>query len=333
MENALKKVCERITERQDNQMNNWHWQQGVALAGLSEAYKKTDYREYRDYIEKWTNERLSVKRPGYSINTTAPLIALIDLCEEVPKKEYLDICKDFAAWCLTSAPRSERGAYEHSCVDNVYDNQVWADTLFMGAIFLAKYSLFTGEKMYMNEAVRQYLLHYKFLKADDCALILHGYFGNEREKRGVIWGRGNGWFAVGSPIMLSLLDKSHPDYNNLKENFVKFMTDAVQFQNEDGSFNTVINDKNSYSEMTVTASFAFALNEGVKNGWLDESFAPFAEKAYEALLKNIDTDGTVLNASGGTSVMPNAADYNKVGCYYSPFAQGLAILALSSRLS
>lgn len=332
MENTLKKLCERITERQDNQMNNWHWQQGVALAGLNAAYKKTGCEKIRDYIKNWTDERLAIKRPGYSINTTAPFIAVVDLCRDTPKEEYLNICKDFADWCLTQAPRSERGTYEHSCVDNVYDNQIWADTLFMGAVFLAKYGLFTGEKMYMNEAVRQYLLHYKFLKADDCALIVHGYFGNEREKRGAIWGRGNGWFAVGSPIMLSLLDKSHPGYNGLKENFVGFMTDAVKFQNEDGSFNTVITDKNSYSEMTATASFAFALNEGVKNGWLDESFAPCAQKAYDALLKNIDTDGTLLNASGGTSVMPCNEDYNKVGTCYSPFAQGLAMLALSSRL-
>lgn len=53
--------------------------------------------------------------------------------------------------------------------------------------------------------------------------------------------------------------------------------------------------------------------------------------AYAALEKNIGADGTLQNASGGTCIMHTAEEYNAIPVYYSPFAQGLAILALNSR--
>ena len=37
-------------------------------------------------------------------------------------------------------------------------------------------------------------------------------------------------------------------------------------------------------------------------GILDDSYIDVADKAINAILKNIDSDGTVLNVSGGTSM-------------------------------
>ena len=84
--------------------------------------------------------------------------------------------------------------------------------------------------------------------------------------------------------------------------------------------------------MTATASFAFAIHEGVKLGILDEKYTENARKACEVLLANIAEDGTVLKASGGTCIMPTKEEYNAIECVYSPFGQGLAILALNSIL-
>ena len=330
MEALLKKVCSRITDRDDSLMNNWHWQQGVALFGLLKANEVLAGSPYNDYIEKWVNERLDIKYPGYSINTMAPLSAALDVYLRTGSQRCLDICDDFVSWCMARAPRCDRGVFEHTCVDWSYPNQVWADTLFMGGIFLAKYSLFTKNKMYMYEALRQYVLHYQFLKADNSSMIIHGFYCDEREKQGVIWGRGNGWFAVGSAIILSLADESYPQYETIKQNFIDFVEELITYQNEDGSFNTVVNEKDSYSEMTATSSFAFAINEGIKLGIIDAKYSVNAKKACDALIRNIEEDGTILNASGGTWVKPDKEDYNAVAVCYSQFAQGLAMLALSS---
>ena len=331
MKEYLSKVRDRIINREDNLMNNWHWQQGVALAGLCETFNRTNDSLCMDYIKKWADQRLSAKYPGYSVNTCAPLISVLDLYKHTGEQKYFDICTDFAKWCLVQEPRSVRGAFEHTCVDNhTTDNQVWADTLFMSCIFLAKYSVFVKEAMYMHEALRQFVLHYKLLKDDKTSLIYHGFFGTEGEKRGVLWGRGNGWFAASSAIVLSLADDSFCEYETVKNNYVDYISELIKYQNADGSFNTVIDDPHSYSEMTATSAFAFAINEGLNQGILDKQLLPNAQKACSALIKNIAYDGTVLNASDGTCVMSNKDDYNKIRTCYSQYAQGLAMLALSS---
>lgn len=326
----LQRVCERITKREDNLMQTWQWQQGVALFALSEVYKKNIETPYLNYIKEWVDGQLNKEYPGKSINTTAPCISILELYKETKDEKYGALLEDFAQWCMARARRSERGIYEHSCTENFYDNQIWADTLFMGCIFLARYSVFTRNKMYMYEALRQYVLHYEFLKATDSNLIIHGYYGNERVQKGVIWGRGNGWFAAGSAIILSLADESYSDYNVIKNNFIKYIDELVEYQNEDGSWNTVIDTKDSYSEMTATAAFAFAINEGIKLGILKEEYSVNVDRAIKILKLHVDEDGTVLKASGGTCIMPNAEDYNAIECVYSPFGQGLAILALNS---
>ena len=229
--NRLERVCRRIIEREDNLMQTWQWQQGVALFALSEVYRKRNDKSCLEYIRKWTDEQLMKEEPGRSINTTAPCLSILELYKETGEKRYLEVLDDFAQWCMARARRSERGIYEHSCTENFYDNQIWADTLFMGCLFLARYSVFTGNKMYMYEALRQYVMHYEFLKAPDSNLIIHGYYGNERIQKGVIWGRGNGWFAAGSAIMLSLADESFSDYNRIKENFVQYIDELVKYQN------------------------------------------------------------------------------------------------------
>lgn len=328
--NYLERICERITERDDNLMQTWQWQQGVALFALSEVYKKKHDQKIFEYIKTWVDDQLEKEYPGKSINTTAPCLSILELYKETHDEKDHELLEDFAQWCMARARRSERGIYEHSCTENFYDNQIWADTLFMGCLFLAKYSIFTGNKMYMYEALRQYVLHYEFLKAENSKLIIHGYYGNERIQKGVIWGRGNGWFAAGSAIILSLASEEYPDYDIIKNNFIEYMDELVKYQDPDGSWNTVINEADSYSEMTATAAFTYALNEGMKLGILDNKYTENVESAYQVLKANIAEDGTVLNASGGTCIMPTKEDYNAIECVYSPFAQGLAILAFNS---
>ncbi len=328
----LEKLCRRITNNADNQMGIWQWGQGVALFGLTEVYKKHNEEFCLEYIKSWTDGKLLEAYPGKSINTTAPCLAALELYKVTGEDKYLALCADFADWCMAQAPRSEEGTFEHSCTENVYPNQIWADTLFMGCLFLAEYGRLTGRRMYVYEALRQFKLHYKFLKLNSSALIAHGYYAAERRRMGCAWGRGNGWLAAGTPIVLSAADESFSDYTEVKENFVRYMSELVTYQNADGSWNTVINSRDSYREMTATAAFSFALNEGIRTGILiGEKYKKCADLAYDALEDSIADDGTLLNASGGTCIMPTAEQYNAVPVCYSPFAQGLAILALNSR--
>ena len=146
-------------------MDIWQWDEGVAMYGFSKAYDATGDTKILDFMQKWLDYHIEKMDFGYSINTTAPLLGMIKLMECGRGNErYEKICADFATWCIAECPRADRGTFEHTCTANKYDNQIWADTLFMGCLFLIKYGLYIKNDLYIKEAARQFVLHYQFLK-------------------------------------------------------------------------------------------------------------------------------------------------------------------------
>lgn len=311
-------------------MDIWQWDEGVAMYGFTKAYEKTKDHQILDFMKKWLDYHIDKEDFGLSINTTAPLLGVLTLLKyEGDNSKYYNLCKRFADWCMAEAPRADRGAFEHSCTVNKYPNQVWADTLFMGCLFLCKWGLYTKEDMYINEAVRQFILHYQFLEDLDTGLIVHGYYCDTREQKGVLWGRGNCWFAVASIELLNLLDKSTSGYETIKKNFLHHISGVLNCQHETGAWHTVMNRPDTYLEMSATAAFAYAINRAVKTGFLDAAFQDNKDFAMKSLRDDIDENGNVLHGSIGTCVMDSYKDYNAVGFGYSYFTQGLALMALS----
>lgn len=325
----LQRVCHRTMADEGHEMEYWQWGQGVALYGLAQAYLATREEAYLSYLKHWMDSHMERGLPGYSVNTTAPLLTALELYRLTGEERYYALCKAFADWCIAQAPRSEKGALEHSCTENVYPNQIWADTLYMGALFLANFSKASGEALYMHEAMRQFVLHYAFLSDRETSLIVHGYYGNERIQRGMLWGRGNGWFSAASAMLLELADTGHPLYQTIADNWKTHCEALLRFQRADGGWNTVIDDPASYLETSGTAAFAFGLSKALEMGILPADARPAVEKAVSAVLEHIDETGALCCASGGTCVMETAAEYNQIPYAYSPFAQGLALMVLA----
>lgn len=310
-------------------MGEWQWEQGVCLYGLGRAYDKTKDKKIINFIKKWVDFQLDDAKFGYSINTTAPLLGVMKLLEEFgPDERYEKLCASFADWCMTEEPRCDRGAFEHTCTANKYDNQIWADTLFMGCIFLVKWGLYTKNDIYIKEAIRQFRLHYEFLGDKETGLMYHGYDCNERAQKGVLWGRGNGWFAVAAPEILSILPKTIPGYDAVLDDWKKILSAMLKYQRADGGWSTVINRPDTYLEMSVTAAFTYSMNKAVEFGIDREEYIDAAKKAVECLINNIDEDGSILNGSLGTCVMEDYKKYNDILCGYTCFTQGLSLMAL-----
>lgn len=314
-------------------MRTWQWGQGVALYALTKAYEHTGDERILDYVENWLDKRLERGLPGHSINTTAPVLAALRLMRLRNSRKYIPLCESFANWCLHEAPRSLENAYEHSCTENVYPNQIWADTLFMGGIFLAEWGAYTGDLTYTQEALRQFVLHYKYLGDADTGLLVHGYYGNEGKQVGTLWGRGNGWFAASSVDVLPYFEQL-PAYETALNNYRKHTDGFLPYQDPFGAWHTVINDASTYLEASVTAAFAYGLNEGIRKGLLPAGpYRDHAKRAIEELSRYISPEGRVLCGSDGTCVMPTAAEYNAIGFKVTAFTQGLAMLACMSEMA
>lgn len=310
--------------------DQWQWDQGVMLYGLIKALEKTGDTKIYDFIKYWVDYHLERMDFGFSINTTAPLLGVMKLLEYEPEnKKYLPVCKSFADWCMAEEPRADLGTFEHSCTVNKYPNQIWADTLFMGCLFLIKWGLFVHEDVYIKEAVRQFVLHYHFLQDKKTGLIVHGYDCNTREQKGVAWGRGNCWLAVAGVEALNLIDQSFAGYDKLKAVYEKHIKSVLKFQSSAGGWHTVIDREDTYIEMSATAAFAYSVLRAVHTGFLDEAYKVAAEKAAAAVKADINAAGEVMHGSIGTCVMEDYRDYNAIEFGYTYFTQGLAMLLLA----
>lgn len=314
-------------------LDKWQWHQGVALYGLLRAGEALGEEAYATYVGAWIDRHLGAGSPPKSINTTAPLLAVSWLHERKPTPAYRSVCDEFAAWCLHEAPRLPDGTFEHSCTDNRYEQQVWADTLFMGCIFLARWGRITGDRSLSQEAARQFVRHYEWLADESTGLIYHGYDGLSKTRKGVLWGRGNGWFAAASAEVLSLLDDSCAEKAAIRDNLERHLAGLVSSQGASGAWRTVMNEESTYEELSCTAAFAYALQllEGQEFAG-GEAIDRCKNKALACVLSEIGPEGELRRASGGTPVLADARAYNAIPYAITSFSQGLAMLALSASL-
>ena len=333
----LKQIYTKTIDTAYNEMgtgcynDQWQWDQGVMLYGLVKAHEKTKDKKIYEFMKYWIDYHLERRDFGLSINTTAPLLGVVYLLKQGEKDErYTEVCKRFADWCMAEAPRADLGTFEHSCTANKYPNQIWADTLFMGCLFLVKWGKFIGEDMYIKEAVRQFCLHYHFLSDSETGLIYHGYDCNVREHKGVFWGRGNCWLAAAGAEVLNIIGKKSPMWEEIYEIYKRHIWGVLKFQDNSGGWHTVIDRADTYIEMSATAAFAFSVMRAVNSGLLDEKYRSAAEKAYSAVTADIK-DGAVIHGSMGTCVMEDYRAYNDVKFGYTYFTQGLALMLFAEK--
>ena len=105
-------------------------------------------------------------------------------------------------------------------------------------------------------------------------------------------------------------------------------------QMETGLWHTVIDDPDSYLELSASAAFLRGIMQGVRLGILKrKAYEGLIEKAVKGLLDNIDDDGTVKNVSYGTPIGLDKEFYNKIPCCPMTYGQALMILALQEALT
>lgn len=252
-------------------IKEWDWPQGIGLYGLLKIAKIQDSEEYRTFLHDWFKENIAQGLPSRNINTTTPLLTLCELNEIYHDPEFEALCLDWAKWLMECIPRTREGGFQHVTSANgdrqgvrLNESEMWIDTLFMTVLFLNRMGQKYGKQEWIDESIKQVLMHIKYLYDTHTGLFFHGWSFNRMDNfGGVFWCRGNSWFTLGI---------------------------------------------------------------------LDDSYLPCAKKAIRAILKNIDTDGTVLKVSGGTGMGYDRDHYKNILIAPMAYGQSLTILALVEAL-
>ncbi len=333
----LIKVADKTIEHQyrDTDMNYhiWDWQEGVGMYGLMKAWEVTGESRYLNFVKEWVDYHIGKGLPPKKINTVIPFTSVLELYKATGHKPYRWLCEDTARFCMCQAKRANEGALEHTVLATDFESQIWADTLFMGAIFLARWGQFTGEEMYIYEAIRQLDLHYKYLTDPSNGLMFHAYNCKLRNHMSAVhWGRANGWAVLSSVEILDMI----PEYMNEKElvldHLNKHVKAMMKYCDEKGLWHTVIDCPETYLETTVGAALYSGIQRGIRAGYVPGDYSDKCSLILEGLVQNIARDGQVLNTSGGTPVMDSVEAYNKIPCVMSYYGQGLTLMALSEAI-
>ena len=330
---VLNKLYERLTTLEGKEgitpVYRWEWEQGVGLFSIYKLYEKTGDVRCLEFLNKWY-EKMLPEGFDKNINTMSPLLALTYLYEAEKNAGYLEVIRENAEWLMNKMPRTVEGGMQHLTTHTINNDQLWADTLFMTILFLARAGKVLNDQSMQDEAVYQTIIHIKYLSDCESGLWYHGWSLTEKHFGGIFWGRGNCWVTAAIPEVLRTVEEmSGTDRRILKESYKRQVEALVKYQDISGMWHTIINDSSSYFETSATAGFAYGILSGIEQGILDESHYLYSYMAIRYIAGNyLEEDGSLKQVSAGTAMGYDGEHYKNIGFCQTPYGQGLMILAV-----
>jgi unsaturated rhamnogalacturonyl hydrolase len=310
-------------------MDRWEWPQGVGLFALYLVYKDTKDAALLAELQAWFDARISEGLPSKNVNTMCPMLTLAYLAEETGNESYLGLCREWAEHVMSGMPRTEEGGLQHIVSGGENRGELWDDTLYMTVLFLAKMGVMIGRDDYIQESIRQFLVHLKYLTDPETGLFFHGWTfeGNHHFAR-ARWARGNAWYTAGLVDYLEIVSLPAGVEQFLLSSLERQVNKLVELQAEDGMWHTLLDDADSYVETSATSAFVYGILKAVRKGYLPDSCLPAAHRGFEAVLRQMDDDGVVHQVSYGTAVGRTLQAYRDIPICPMPYGQSMALLMM-----
>ncbi|MGM9936198.1 MAG: glycoside hydrolase family 105 protein [Candidatus Ornithomonoglobus sp.] len=307
---TAKKLCDTImSDFGEILIKKWQYDGGLCLMGFAAVYGETGEKKYNDYIHAEFD--YFINEDG-TINTYNPEVRNIDhlnngknlfyLWHETGEEKYKKAIELLASQ-FEIQPRTPSGTFWHK---QIYPNQVWLDGLFMGEPFSAQYAKEFNHPEKFDDILNQFVTAERLTYEPRCGLYAHAcdesrsaFWADPNTGRSLnVWGRSVGWFCMALLDTLDFFPEDHPGRQTLIDLFNKAIGNVVKYQDEDGVWYQVMDNRRSdnYQEATCSCMFAYSLDKAIRKGYIDaETYKPYLEKAVDGLLKVfiVETDERV----------------------------------------
>lgn len=315
-------------------IERWDWNPGVGLIAMLEYYESSKKTEVLNELIKWTERNRYQSDKHKVINSMAPFTIYPRLYELTGNPYYLNKAIQIGDWMLTEAPKTREGAFEHTVTEpEAFSEQVWADTIFMAVLFLARLARVTANKKCGEEALCQLQLHFKLLQDEKTGVLFHGWdCGRSNYMSAARWGRANAWIALATPMILQDLQGMLNIPELLKERYLRLLRGLKTYQAENGLWPVVVDRPNYRCEISGSVGIASSFIKAANQGWVDAGYRAAADLTLLQLLDSIDENGNVGGVSGGTPVLPTEEAYNAFEIRSTQYGQGLALFLLNEYL-
>ena len=329
----IEEVIDKIVKKTMNMDLTWDWPCGVAYYGISDAYEKTGKVEYLNLLKDRVDELIDLGLPkSWTVNACAMGHCLITLYKATGEQKYYDILKSKIEYIQKDALRFGDNVLQHTVSPkNDFPEQAWADTLFMAAFLLLRFGVMEKNEEMIEDALNQWYWHIKYLQDPNLGFYYHGYDNIAGDHMsGIYWARANAWAAFTMSQVGNVLPGCYlyPKYLDVAGSLNEQLAALKTVQTENGLWRTVLDDEESYEEISASAGIAAAM---LTRG--NPLHSKYIQKSIKGLLDNVGPDGKVLNVSAGTAVMRDKEGYRGIPKdWIQGWGQGLALAFFSTLL-
>ena len=175
-----------------------------------------------------------------------------------------------------------------------------AEDLFMNSAVLGRAFSVTGDRRYLD-----------VLTPFVTGCGIQGEDGLFRHSRAApfLWGRGNGFAALGLAEALTYLPEDYPGRERVLAMHRAHLEALRPLQQPSGMFPQVLDAPGSYQEFTATCMIGCAVARGLRLGWLAPGFEEMARRCWRGASERIDDAGNVVDACASTGVQADLRGY------------------------
>ena len=298
---TLMKKYPEAYQLDDAKQPKWDYVHGLVMTGFEELYKKTNKKEYYNYLKSYSDATIdslgnipSYKFEYYNIDMLVAGNHLFYLYKKTNDKRYLTALQKLRSQ-LETHPRTSEGGFWHK---KIYAFQMWLDGLYMGETFYAKYtSTFENGKNFDDIAL-QFELIQKHLLDKKTGLLYHGWDESKKmdwanKETGTspnFWSRSLGWYAMALVDVLDEFPKNHPKRQELIGYLNNLCDSLAKYQDSTGLWYQVTDQGNrggNYLEASGSSMFAYTFAKGANKGYLPKKYKNLANKAFDGLVNNL----------------------------------------------
>jgi unsaturated rhamnogalacturonyl hydrolase len=312
----------------------WNYELATLLNGIDAVWYQTADGAYFRYAKQSVDALVT---PDGSIPTYDPAAMTLDnlamgrevLClYRVTKDPRYFKAAAILRNQISIQPRNASGGFWHK---KIYPDQMWLDGLYMAEPFYAQYASVFQQPQDFADITHQFTLAESHTRDAKTGLLYHAWDESHQQPWSnkttgtspIFWARGMGWY------MMALVDTLpyYPQNDPGRLQLIAILNRAAEAINriqdpQSGLWYQVLDRpaaKNNYFESSAACMFTYALEKGVRLGYLPPKYSNNASRAWQGILTHFaqtDADGSLTLTGtvkaiglGGTPYRDGSYDY------------------------
>lgn len=324
-------AASRVASRWMHSCEHWpSYTSDLVLEGILALFDATGDGRYLDFVlDVW--DYRGCPRDLLTIGNAYFTCIHIETYHRTGDPRFVEGLVDVANEWRKTAPRTPEGVVAHckgSC------GAVLLDMLAGYAPLMAAAGALSGEPSFFDECSHQCRLYRDSLRDPSTGLWHHA---RDWRVPGALspagWCRGQGWAIRALVKSLEQVPASHPASKHLLNLLRELAADLLRYQQPSGMWHQVVNEPESYPEISGTGFLVHGLQLASFNGWMGGG-ADAASRGAQALMEYIDRDGVLDNACVGTPPLDSVDEYRRRECRRDdPHGIAAVLLALTAKIA